>query len=1368
MAGERNLDLSLRIAADDQASPNIAKLVAEIDRLTAELELQKTTVKEGSKDWLDYAQQTTATAQSMAGMVSTVEEVLIKTAEIGAAVVVYQKWRALVEGVKDAYFGLQIVLEQAKASGSVLLEAGWAQAELQAARLETTITRLGAQFLEFSRIGSALGVAGVALTLAEIGVSAQASNEKARALTEQIGGLTTSLQALSPASGSVLEAKARFEELHKAALALGADEATLVDVFKTFFDTTASGNLTVQQAGRTLTDFEQVQKSLHATSAETQQAQTQLNAAFESGLTTVPKLGDIFGSTLNPALDAVAGQMGITRAQLTQLINTGQVGSETVIPALAAAARNLTTPLQGAGDAADFSKKQFDAMGLSFYDLSQKNLPGVANALQYTAKEIATTADAAVDPIGAAVEQIVNFGARIQEWARLTQQSIKDAFAGPDVLAALNTGLKEAMYGLDYVLVGLREEVVATGQSIGTLAGAAVTASNPIESLSAIWEGMKDRLLNTRDRLNEYVNALEGVDNASARTTAGAQALADALKTLPEIKLPEALQAVIDKLDSTQAASTAVSAVWKELAGLDFTGTSIRNLLVLRDTIEEVSQRTGDATGTQAAFSKELANLPTEKLNTLVEKVTELKPRLDAAGDGGHLMQTVLGAVFDKLGLDAATAGGTVTRMGTDAVTVFHLIATAAETTGVQVRAALNAGLNSAKTIADVNAISAEFAKLGSAGAFTAQTIAEGQAAIARRFAELQAQLPGLQTALKALGVESAASLQALATSAEFTFRQFQNAGATTREIQSGFLAWAEAAIKAANANDAVVPAVVRNQAAALGLSTALQQLIDKHSQLSEVQKAQIAQTELNQKSVTDFIEVKKQQFAATENEIQQEIELAKASNDTFTARRLQVDLIELEAKHTLELSQYKQAEISAEIESQKAKLASLQAIKDQDDETQRQIGILTLKINALNAEAEAQSLHSIAVQANNEKEIAQAERMAGPLGALIRLYQQKTDATQFETTAVEHNYNAQIRDLEAQQRAAIAKGDSVKAAELSIQIKQAEAEKAQAMADALAKEANFAIALAEAKKVEILASEKSVEQKDKEIAALDALIIKQKEAVSAAQSDAENQKAAADVAQKTADGMNKTADATDKATKSTEQLNAAYAKFEGQSAIAFGTGVVDKFNVIIGEIKTSIDAANTAAQKLANEGLGAISGGGQQATYDIETLAARLKDSESYLNDAAHAASENLTNALRQARQEAEGLSESLAQMATDYEKEMLRIKGDEKALLELDYQEQLKKLDDLHQRAGEMSNDEYELAKTRAEQLHQMKLQQLAAENAQSATTAKTHEMNLYASATERAANASKKLASVDLSGLHSQLNNVVNAATGLARVL
>lgn len=943
--------VDLTLSAKVEGQPSIEDLTAEIERLNAQLVESQQNAVTGGKDWLDYSTQVSAVAESLANAVSSAEDIAIKTAEIGAAIAVYQKYRALVEGVRGAYAALQGAIQ----AGALVAGSAWDAASAQALKVETRIASLVSRFASLELATKGFGLAGAAVTIADFVSSESEANEQTRLLTEQIGGLSTSLQLLDPASKPVQIAKERFDELYKASLALKQSAPELVDQYKQFFDATASSNLSIQQSGRLLTDYLQVQKSLRATESETKDAQIQLNDAFETGLTTIPKLGAIFGSSLNPALDAVSKSMGITRADLENLINSGQVGAESVLPALAAAARNVTSPLSSSGDAAKFSSDQFEAMGISVNELAGKSLPGAANALQRTGIEIKNTVDASIDPIGAAIERIENFGSRVAAWSERTKQSIADAFSGPDIKQAINTGIQESIFALDFLLVGLKDEFNAVGESIGVVAGAATTATNPIDDLRAIWSGMAGDLLNTRDRLNEYVNALEGVDNAQGRTADGAKALTEQLKTLPEIKLPEALKEIVDKLTATESASSAVGAVWKELGTLDFTGGNIRNLLLLRQTIQDVSDRTQDATGTQAAFSSELSKLPVDKLTALLQKTGELGPRLKQAGDDGALLDTVLGAAFDKLGLNAAEAGGKITRAGQDAAATFALIANSADTNGAQIRSALNSALNAAKTKSDVALIQAEFAKLAQSGQASGQLIADGQAAVARRLADLQNQIPGIGAAFKDLGVSSSQQLRAVADAASASFAQLQAGNATVQELQQGFLAWAEAEIKAANAAGLPIPATIQHRAETLGLVSALGELANRYREMPPEQEASAAASERAAVAAGHYTASLKAVADAQLARRRAEIDLLVAEGDTETAQRKIIELTQLEAQWTQTLATSKQAEIAAEISSTQKKLEAKQAASSKTQADEQEISALRLKLSALDQEAKAE-----------------------------------------------------------------------------------------------------------------------------------------------------------------------------------------------------------------------------------------------------------------------------------------------------------------------------------------------------------------------------------------------------------------------------
>lgn len=130
-----------------------------------------------------------------------------------------------------------------------------------------------------------------------------------------------------------------------------------------------------------------------------------------------------------------------------------------------------------------------------------------------------------------------------------------------------------------------------------------------------------------------------------------------------------------------------------------------------------------------------------------------------------------------------------------------------------------------------------------------------------------------------------------------------------------------------------------------------------------------------------------------------------------------------------------------------------------------------------------------------------------------------------------------------------------------------------------------------------------------------------------------------------------------------------------------------------------------------------------------------------------------------------------ALAEMAQDFTKQILQLQGDQKALLDLEQKERLQQLDDLYTKAGQLGTAEYQAAKARADELHQLKLQQLAdeeaASQAQSATQKTTSDLNALADATGRVASGFKSMSEVDLSrvtGQAGQLTNYFNELNGI----
>lgn len=257
----------------------------------------------------------------------------------------------------------------------------------------------------------------------------------------------------------------------------------------------------------------------------------------------------------------------------------------------------------------------------------------------------------------------------------------------------------------------------------------------------------------------------------------------------------------------------------------------------------------------------------------------------------------------------------------------------------------------------------------------------------------------------------------------------------------------------------------------------------------------------------THGIEVGEQERASLQTRIQSAIELAKAKGDEAEAARLsavatQEELSAAQAR----IQQY--ARQQTEIDGHIQKLyAQAQADGVYTDAERKAIEALQDKAAALGRDkAELEARLPLL-----QREADQAEKMAGPIGKLIDLYEKKTAVAGRETDAIDRSYDSKIRDLQVEQDQAEAKGDLTRAAELAVDIKKAEAEQAQAVADATRDELQAQIDLIEAKKQAIDVEERATEAGKERLAQMDEEIAKLRDAIDASQDHADSLKAEAD-----------------------------------------------------------------------------------------------------------------------------------------------------------------------------------------------------------------------------------------------------------------
>lgn len=595
------------------------------------------------------------------------------------------------------------------------------------------------------------------------------------------------------------------------------------------------------------------------------------------------------------------------------------------------------------------------------------------------------------------------------------------------------------------------------------------------------------------------------------------------------------------------------------------------------------------------------------------------------------------------------------------------------------------------------------------------------------------------------------------------------------KEIEAARLAQEAATLKRAEAAESQALAV-QLEAEAQSLSNgaaATQVLADKLTALREETASNI--------DITDRL-AEANRFAFDEA-----LKLAQAKGDEAEAARIVADATREEVAAAQErIAQLREQE--AQIERHINQLYAAANADGVYTDAEREA------VEALKQKAEAIGLDIFKLEEHlplQEREAQQAAAMAGPIGQLSRLYAELTTEHERAARTADRYYDTQIKEVDAAIQVAKARGNEAEAADLLQKKQQLLIDQAEAMAAAAQQAAVDAQNKVDAYTLEAAATEGVSAAEREQIAALQEVADAKQTAAAQAQNHAEALKketdaaeegsgafddasrnaykfsdAAGDVARRNAEVGKSAGEAAEK----TEAMTASLIKFRGETAIAADYRGIGQFNELFNQVKNSIDQATKAAQRLGEQGISA-------ASSNTEELARDLLGVEGALSDAAHTAGTNLVNALQDAREEARGMAEELADLAEDFQREILQIRGDRRALLDLEYREDLERLEALRAKAGAIGEDEYQDAVGRLNALQELKLQKLAEEEAARRESDRTLAETAndargawggLADEAERAYRATRAMGNADLSQLHAQLNSLNGSVRDLAGVL
>ncbi len=429
------------------------------------------------------------------------------------------------------------------------------------------------------------------------------------------------------------------------------------------------------------------------------------------------------------------------------------------------------------------------------------------------------------------------------------------------------------------------------------------------------------------------------------------------------------------------------------------------------------------------------------------------------------------------------------------------------------------------------------------------------------------------------------------------------------------------------------------------------------------------------------------------------------------------------------------------------------------------------LNIESIKTEAATRGLSD----AFNELEI-QSRNVPETLKGTIASYERLNDISNEYLSVLKQKYDAVTQEIKSEIEVAEAKGDTAKASELKVRLIDIEIEKAKAIRDATLAQLDAEIALQNASLAALVAIENKTEAEVAQIKVIELkieAINKERDAVidqaEATRLSAEAQKAANESAASSQKEVN---DTLDKTTTSVNNLKMAYAEFAGEVGGGIGFAGIRKYYEITNSIQQSLERANEMTEQLNAQGLTAFAAGGEGAIRVAEILADNLIKSKSYLNDAAHAAGENLKNALESARASALSLRDALQGVAEDYTQRLFELTASEIEILQAERDAAIADLKKKYELAGQSASDAYYQAKNAVMEYYEARInqereaQKVEAEN--ESIDAATNKMKEYTASVNEASRATENLARADMSNLVSQASTLRTEFDTLNRMI
>jgi len=636
--------------------------------------------------------------------------------------------------------------------------------------------------------------------------------------TEKVVELGMSFEKLSKqlefATGSAQSGMQAMDFVRELAGRLGLDIESAAQGFAKLAASARGTALDGQEARNAFEAIATASRVMGLSTEETNGALLALSQMISKGKVSAEELRGQLGERLPGAFQVAARAMGVTTGELDAMLKSG-LAVEEFMPRFS---RQIMQEMGGAAEgAANSLSAAVNRMGNAWTEF----LLTVANS-------------GPMQEAGHAVNDLMSAFERDPEIKKAADT------LGGTMATAIKLAGTAATFTVRH-LEGLTEAALLVGgplvlASIGKLGAALTTllispAGKALLALVVLKEGGEW----LGETIAELVHGpLPDLDKALRATSGGAQQAADWVTRFGG-QAEQAADATRTLTEETAAATDALvngfnTALAEAKGKGDDAGDALTNLLKKADFSTPVAVsalvQALDKVGTSADLSgQQIQRALLDRLGKLSgQELLSLQITASAAfqeiGTGsenaGRLIEATLTAGMKKLGLDLEQVRTGFSAAFRDAAAVLDLVASNANATGVEIKAAFEAAGKAAATAKDFEALATHIRALGAESRLSKAEVNALLDGIRDKADAASAGINSVNEAFKTLGMKTPQDLRMLADEAKAAFDIIKQSGtAAPRQIEEAFMRYARAAIEA---NGGVADSALRAQAEMLGL----------------------------------------------------------------------------------------------------------------------------------------------------------------------------------------------------------------------------------------------------------------------------------------------------------------------------------------------------------------------------------------------------------------------------------------------------------------------------------------------------------------------------------------------------------------------